>query len=208
MEVPSDWPAATPAADELFARKGRASARGFGTGAVDEVAGDVARTARPLTAIRLASTQPEPARPRALIADGDALSRKLYRDLLEAEGYDVVVAVDGMEALQAVRREAPDVAVVNLRLAELSGFDVARRLNDGNGPGIPVLAVDEMYRPDGQADLGANVPRHRGPARGTEGSARGRLNPSGSRRPHRTCLTLRRQILGYAPRLISRGGRS
>ena len=138
---------------DLLARKGRASARGFGTGTVDAVAGEVARTARPNTAIGLGSTTFDAAgagrerRRRALIADGDALSRKLYRDLLEAEGYDVVVAADGIEAMEAVRRQTPSIAVVNLRLAELSGLEVARQINDGDGRGdTPVLAVAEMFR--------------------------------------------------------------
>ena len=128
----------------LLARKGRASARGFNTATVDAVAGAVARGAQPLTAIELGQTGTgAPAPLRALIADGDALSRKLYRDLLEADGYDVVTAANGIEALEAVRHQAPDIAVVNLRLAELSGFEVARRIDD-----IPVVAVAEMFRPD------------------------------------------------------------
>ncbi len=140
---------AAPSAD-LLARKGRASVRGFGTAAtVDTVAAEVARATRPPTAIAFDRAR----RPmRALIADGDALSRKLYRDLLEADGYDVVVAADGIEALQAVRRQAPDIAVVNLRLAELSGLEVARRINDDDAVGgIPVVAVAEMFRPGDEA---------------------------------------------------------
>ncbi len=145
---------------DLLAPKGRASARGFGTAAtLDAVAAEVARGAHPRTAIELDRTGPgapttDRARKRfrALIADGDALSRKLYRDLLEADGYDVVVAADGAEALEAVRRRAPDVAVVNLLLAEPSGLEIARRINGGDGRGgIPVVAVAEMFRPGDEA---------------------------------------------------------
>ncbi len=142
----------------LLARKGRASARGFNTATVDAVAGDVARTARPPAAIDLDRVGPGASAPlqrerrRALIADGDALSRKLYRDLLEADGYDVLTAANGVEALEAVRHQAPDIAVVNLRLAELSGFEVARRINgDGGAGGIPVVAMAEMIRPGDEA---------------------------------------------------------
>ncbi len=143
----------------MLAHKGRANARGFGTGTVDAVATEVARAARPNTAIELGRTTSGAAAPgrgkrlRALIADGDALSRKLYRDLLEADGYDVVVAADGIEALEAVRRQAPNIAVVNLRLAELSGLEVVRLINNDDGlGGFPVLAVAEMFRFGDEAD--------------------------------------------------------
>lgn len=156
---PAEPPAPSEPGGELLARKGRASARGFGTATVDAVAAEVARAAHPPTAIELGragSRAPAPGgapgRPLALIADGDALSRKLYRDLLEADGYDVVTAVDGVEALRAVRHQAPHIAVVNLRLAELSGLDVARRINDDGGSGaISVLAVAEMFLPGDEA---------------------------------------------------------
>ncbi len=153
VENPTERPGSLDRGGELLARKGRASARGFGTATVDAAAADVARTARPNTTIGLGPTTLDAAAPvqgkrlRALIADGDALSRKLYRDLLEAEGYDVVVAADGIEALEAVRRQAPNIAVVNLRLAELSGLEVARLINNEDGLGdIPILAVAEMFR--------------------------------------------------------------
>ena len=147
----------TPVEDggELFARKGRANARGFGTGTVDAVAAEVARAAHPDSTIELGRETSDPAatvsrkRYRALVADADPLSRKLYRDLLKADGYDVTLAADGAEALEAVRRQAPDVAVLNLRLAELSGLEVARRIGDDGGIGfIPVIAVAERYQPD------------------------------------------------------------
>ena len=144
---------------ELFARKGRANARGFGTGTVDAVAAEVARAAQPRSAIDLGPSIPETAAPdpgtryRALIADGDPLSRKLYRDILEAEGYDVALATDGAEALEAVRNQAPSIAVVNLRLADFSGLEVVRRINDDDDVGaFPVLAVAERFQSADEAD--------------------------------------------------------
>jgi two-component system cell cycle response regulator DivK len=144
---------AVDSGSELFARKGRASARGFSTGTVDAVTAEVARSAQPAAPIELAPSAAERSsfgrqQPfRALVADRDPLSRKLYRDILEADGYDVVVATDGTEALAAYRRRAPDIAVVNLRLAEVPGIEVMRQIIN-NGPGnIPVVAVAERYRP-------------------------------------------------------------
>ena len=162
MENPTERRGTLAPGGELLARKGRASARGFGTGTFDALAADVARAAHPDSAIELGSTKSDAAIPnhrkryRALIADGDPLSRKLYRDLLEADGYDVVVAGDGIAALEAVGHQAPDVAVVNLRLAELSGLDVARKINgDDDHGGIPILAVAERFRSGDEADAHA-----------------------------------------------------
>jgi len=144
---------------ELFARKGRANARGFGTGTVDAVAAEVARAAQPSLVIALARSEPDETAPdpgttyRALIADGDPLSRKLYRDILEAEGFVVALASDGTEALEAIRHKAPNIAVVNLRLAELSGLEVVRRIHDDDGLGdFPVLAVAERFQSADEAD--------------------------------------------------------
>ncbi len=141
--------------NDLLARKGRASARGFGAAAVvDAVAADVARARAPHTSIELDRSRPRRAasgssrrQRRALVADGDGLSRKLYRDVLEADGYEVVLASDGLGALEAARRHDPDVAVVNLRLADLAGLELARRIaSDDDRPAIPVIAVAEMYQ--------------------------------------------------------------
>ncbi len=86
-----------------------------------------------------------------LVADGDALSRKLYRDILETDGHDVVVAADGVEALEAMRHRMPDIAVVNLRLAEPSGLEVARWLDDEARrravSAVPVVALAERFKP-------------------------------------------------------------
>ncbi len=158
VEKPSQRRTASAPGDGLLARKGRASARGFATAAaVDAVAAEVARTARPRTTIELGRPGPTATdrarqRLRALIADGDALSRKLYRDLLEADGYDVVVTADGIAALDAVRHGAPDIAIVNLRLAGLSGLAGARRIGGADGRGaIPIGAGAERSRPGDEA---------------------------------------------------------
>ncbi len=162
-EYPADRRRTAAPDGELLARKGRATARGFGTAAtLDAVAAEVARPVRPRTAIELGRPSgfaPDPGRGRTavrvLIADGDALSRKLYRDVLEANGYEVVVAANGVEALEVARHRQPDIAVVNLRLAELSGLEVARRINDrgdDSRPGaIAVVAVAEMARSGDEA---------------------------------------------------------
>jgi DNA-binding response OmpR family regulator len=70
-----------------------------------------------------------PIRPgHVLIADDDPPTRRLLRDLLTAKGHRVTEAVDGEEALDAIRRELPDVILLDVMMPTLDGFEVCRRV--------------------------------------------------------------------------------
>jgi DNA-binding response OmpR family regulator len=61
------------------------------------------------------------------VDDEDQL-RRVMRDLLEREGYAVIEAGDGVEALDQVDRHAPDIIVLDLNLPGLDGFGVLSHL--------------------------------------------------------------------------------
>ncbi len=64
-----------------------------------------------------------------VVADDHPAIRAVVKELLEAEHIEVVaVARDGTDALAAIERHAPDVAVLDLAMPGLSGIEVARRL--------------------------------------------------------------------------------
>jgi DNA-binding NarL/FixJ family response regulator len=64
-----------------------------------------------------------------VIVDDHARFRRSARRLLELEGFDVVgEAVDGASALAEVRRLRPDLALVDVGLPDMSGFEVAERV--------------------------------------------------------------------------------
>ncbi|MFT2752661.1 response regulator [Clavibacter sp. Sh2088] len=67
---------------------------------------------------------------RVVIADDQAMVRAGFRMILDAQdGIEVVAeAADGVEALEAVRRLRPDVALLDIRMPRMSGLDVARAL--------------------------------------------------------------------------------
>jgi DNA-binding NarL/FixJ family response regulator len=69
---------------------------------------------------------------RVVIADDQAMVRAGFRMILDAQdGIEVVAeAADGVEALEAVRRLRPDVALLDIRMPRMSGLDVARALAD------------------------------------------------------------------------------
>jgi DNA-binding response OmpR family regulator len=58
-----------------------------------------------------------------LVADDKANIRNLVRDYLEAEGFRVVIAADGREALYSARKEKPDLILLDIMMPEMSGYD-------------------------------------------------------------------------------------
>jgi len=94
---------------------------------------------------RLADVLPMPAPPPGgtiLVADDGAVNRQLYRDLLEEGGFRVLVAADGLEALELWRRERPDLVLVDVRMPGLAGDELCRRLKQEPGAAyLPVILV-------------------------------------------------------------------
>lgn len=75
-----------------------------------------------------------------LIADDEAPIRLLVRVNLEAEGYRVVEAADGVETLDAVRAERPDVILLDVMMPHKDGWQVAEELlGDAELASIPVI---------------------------------------------------------------------
>jgi DNA-binding response OmpR family regulator len=71
-----------------------------------------------------------PTQKTILIADDEPNIVISLEYLLQREGYRVIVARDGQEALEAVRRETPDLVLLDVMLPRVSGFDVCQRLRE------------------------------------------------------------------------------
>jgi two-component system, NarL family, nitrate/nitrite response regulator NarL len=78
---------------------------------------------------------------RILIADGDGLSRRLLSQVLTRVGYITCEAETGEEALVAAKRERPALAILEVLLSGVSGFEVCRELKDEFGESLPVVFV-------------------------------------------------------------------
>jgi two-component system cell cycle response regulator DivK len=77
-----------------------------------------------------------------LIVEDNELNMKLFHDLLEAKGYDILQTRDGMEALKMARSHVPDLILMDIQLPEVSGLEVTKWLKeDDNLKAIPVVAV-------------------------------------------------------------------
>ena len=80
-----------------------------------------------------------------LIVDDDERNRKLVRDVLEAAGLATIEAQNGAEALDLVRVRRPAVVLLDVRLPDLDGTEVVRRLRaDPATRPIPVIAVTAL----------------------------------------------------------------
>ena len=67
---------------------------------------------------------------------------KLFHDLLEAHGYNILGTRDGMEALKIAREKRPDLILMDIQLPEVSGLEVTKWIKeDDDLNSIPVIAV-------------------------------------------------------------------
>jgi len=81
-------------------------------------------------------------RPRVLVVDDYPDAREMYSEYLEFSGFDVVQAVNGVEALQRAADAAPDIILMDLSLPVMDGWEATRRLKeDARTSRIPVVAL-------------------------------------------------------------------
>ena len=77
-----------------------------------------------------------------LIVEDNELNMKLFRDLLQANGYRTLQTQNGLEAMEMVRAHRPDLVLMDIQLPEVSGLDVTRWIKqDAELKAIPVIAV-------------------------------------------------------------------
>ncbi len=80
--------------------------------------------------------------PKILVVDDEALIVMLIEKTLESSGYNIVTAGDGIEALEKVEDEGPDLIILDVMMPKMNGLEVCRRLknNDKTRP-IPVVML-------------------------------------------------------------------
>ena len=89
-------------------------------------------------------------RPVVLVADDDPDILALVRFRLERDGYEVLSAPDGETALDLALARTPDLAVLDVMMPRLDGYEVTRRLRE-HGPttGIPIILLTaRVQEPD------------------------------------------------------------
>lgn len=80
---------------------------------------------------------------RVLVVDDETPIRRYLRVALGAQGYTVLEAAGGREALEAVPAQHPDLIILDLGLPDIDGVEVARRLREWSQTPIIILSVRE-----------------------------------------------------------------
>lgn len=92
-----------------------------------------------------------------LIVDDELSILKYLRANLETEGYQVLMAMNGSQALQTLEAEVPDLVVLDIMMPEMDGFEVCRRLREWSQLPIIMLSARADERDKVQClDLGAD----------------------------------------------------
>jgi two-component system alkaline phosphatase synthesis response regulator PhoP len=88
-------------------------------------------------------------KPRVLVVDDESDFIQLLKYNLENQGFEILTAGDGVQALNAARRELPDVVLIDLMLPDIDGFSVCEILRSqpstSKVPIIVVSALDGEY---------------------------------------------------------------
>ena len=103
-------------------------------------------------------------RPTILIVEDDPDLRLVHSEILSHEGYTVLTAADGVEALEVVENEGPPAMILlDLRMPRMNGWDLAERLRQRPGwRDIPVVVVAAHYRiAEEAAAIGARAWLHK-----------------------------------------------
>ena len=95
---------------------------------------------------------------KILIADDEQLMRQLVIDFLKPEGYEILEASDGKEALDIYDKEHPDLILLDVMLPKMNGFDICAKLRDA-GSTVPIIMltakgeeIDQLFAYDLGAD--------------------------------------------------------
>ncbi|MFQ5574334.1 MAG: response regulator [Terriglobia bacterium] len=79
---------------------------------------------------------------KVLLVEDNVMNMELARDILQAEGYTVAVATSGIEALERVKFDRPDLIIMDIQLPNMDGLTATRILkNDPATRDIPVVAL-------------------------------------------------------------------
>ncbi|MDE0819674.1 MAG: response regulator transcription factor [Opitutales bacterium] len=77
---------------------------------------------------------------KVLIAEDDPNTREGLREILEAEGYEVLTVPDGQKALETYRAEKPQVLCLDIMMPQVNGYDVCREIRRTD-PRTPILFI-------------------------------------------------------------------
>ena len=94
----------------------------------------------------------ETSRMRILVVDDSSLVRLYYRNALEAAGFDVEQAINGIEAMEKVLAQAFDLVIVDVNMPRMDGLSFMRALRRG-APEVATIPALIISTESGQQDI-------------------------------------------------------
>src|SRR5690242_2931741 len=104
-------------------------------------------------AIRTPERRYQVKRKRILVVEDDRLSLILLRQLLTAQGYEILQSSRGWDGINRARNEQPDLIVMDINLPDICGLDATLLLkNEHQTKDIPIIAVTACVTPGDKAN--------------------------------------------------------
>jgi DNA-binding response OmpR family regulator len=94
---------------------------------------------------------------RVLAVDDDPIILQLLQLNLELEGYEVLTAGDGLAGLEVIRREHPEVVLLDVMMPNLDGFQVCERVRADEDPAVAAIPIVILSARAQQADVDAGL---------------------------------------------------
>ena len=106
------------------------------------------------------TTQRRKSKPAVLVVDDDPKLRRLVERQLSAEGFDVLLASNGEEALYQASLSRPNLIVLDISMPVMDGFEALERLREFFTDPVIILSATDQEREKVRAlDLGADILR-------------------------------------------------
>lgn len=84
-------------------------------------------------------------RKTVLVAEDSITSRMLLKNVLEAAGYNVITAVNGLDALQKIEASLPDILVSDVEMPQMDGFTLTAKVRKmDNSASLPIILVTSL----------------------------------------------------------------
>ena len=89
---------------------------------------------------------------RILIIDDDVNDLETIKIVLEKEKYDVIIADNGADALDVIRKDKPDLVLIDIKMPTLSGYDLLRLLRERLNHKVKMIYVSIVQRKEVDMD--------------------------------------------------------
>ncbi|MEO8747946.1 MAG: Hpt domain-containing protein [Rhodanobacter sp.] len=100
------------------------------------------RVAEGLAALEVPVREKAPVRPSVMVVDDSITVRKVTGRVLERNGYDASVAIDGVDALEKLREHVPDLMLLDIEMPRMDGYELATHMKaDRRLRNVPIIMI-------------------------------------------------------------------